>query len=691
MKFGALEDVEAAATLPIPAGKARHLDPGQGRRPGRRLHPRRCGDLGHLHPPRRLRAPGPDPGPARPRHGPRRRQPDGQEGGGRCRRHQRVRRLQEPRTTPSLQRLVTVAVTQKQAEQVRFAEKSGESQHRAAQRQEHREDRDPGHQRQPLRLRGADMPVIVEADSASVPVLLAALPTGSHSVASVERMYAWLDQHPDEYVVVLGPSLDLDTALECAEEPADQAAHGQRGAGPRAVRHRRAGAVHARRCAGRGRRRQRRQGAHQGRRARPPGSSRRCAVRAAHARLGRVVTVFSPKGGVGKTTSSVNLALALTDRGARKVCLVDLDLAFGDVAITMQPVPDALDRAGRRLRGLHRPRDAGGPAHPARGLAHRAGRAGPPGRAGADHPAAHLPDPARAARRLRLRGGRHLAVLRRRHADRAGRDRRVRHHRHPRRTDPEEREGRPRDDGHALDRPRSPAPAAEPRRRRGRHQRGEGREHPRHAGHLPGRDRGGHRRGDQLRHPDRVPQAPPPGQPGLLPPGGIRHRRAGDRARRRDAGEHPGDGPVARLLPPREELMSSLSERLAAARREAAAQGRHAAEPGEGASAVATVAPKAPTAPATPAGPEPAGSTPTTAGPLSARAAAASAESRPTSRRSIANPEVDRIEELKSSVHAELLQQTRPPPVRRRDGPGRVWTRPCAACCRRCSARRTGR
>jgi pilus assembly protein CpaE len=55
--------------------------------------------------------------------------------------------------------------------------------------------------------------------------------------------------------------------------------------------------------------------------------------------LGRVVTVFSPKGGVGKTTMAVNIALALTDKGARKVCLVDLDLAFGDVAITMQLFP----------------------------------------------------------------------------------------------------------------------------------------------------------------------------------------------------------------------------------------------------------------------------------------------------------------------------------------------------------------
>ena len=62
------------------------------------------------------------------------------------------------------------------------------------------------------------MPVIVEADSASVATLLGAMPTGSHAVASVDRMHAWLDQHSDEYVVVLGPSLSLETALETAED-----------------------------------------------------------------------------------------------------------------------------------------------------------------------------------------------------------------------------------------------------------------------------------------------------------------------------------------------------------------------------------------------------------------------------------------------------------------------------------------
>jgi pilus assembly protein CpaE len=54
---------------------------------------------------------------------------------------------------------------------------------------------------------------------------------------------------------------------------------------------------------------------------------------------GRVVTVFSAKGGCGKTTLATNLAVALADRGRRQVCLLDLDLAFGDVAIALQLFP----------------------------------------------------------------------------------------------------------------------------------------------------------------------------------------------------------------------------------------------------------------------------------------------------------------------------------------------------------------
>ena len=53
---------------------------------------------------------------------------------------------------------------------------------------------------------------------------------------------------------------------------------------------------------------------------------------------GHVVTVFSAKGGVGKTTLSTNVAAHLA-MSEVKTLLIDLDLAFGDVAISLQLVP----------------------------------------------------------------------------------------------------------------------------------------------------------------------------------------------------------------------------------------------------------------------------------------------------------------------------------------------------------------
>ncbi|WP_461172052.1 AAA family ATPase [Arthrobacter sp. Z1-9] len=47
---------------------------------------------------------------------------------------------------------------------------------------------------------------------------------------------------------------------------------------------------------------------------------------------GRVIGVFSPKGGVGKTTIATNLAVGLGKVSPMSVVLVDLDLQFGDVA-----------------------------------------------------------------------------------------------------------------------------------------------------------------------------------------------------------------------------------------------------------------------------------------------------------------------------------------------------------------------
>ena len=71
----------------------------------------------------------------------------------------------------------------------------------------------------------------------------------------------------------------------------------------------------------------------------PAGTPARRHWRADAAPEGRVITVFSAKGGCGKTTVATNLAATLAAGGAAAVCLVDLDLAFGDVAIMLQLVP----------------------------------------------------------------------------------------------------------------------------------------------------------------------------------------------------------------------------------------------------------------------------------------------------------------------------------------------------------------
>ena len=55
---------------------------------------------------------------------------------------------------------------------------------------------------------------------------------------------------------------------------------------------------------------------------------------------GRVITIASPKGGVGKTTVSTNLAIGLTAAAPQSTVLVDLDVQFGDVASALSLVPE---------------------------------------------------------------------------------------------------------------------------------------------------------------------------------------------------------------------------------------------------------------------------------------------------------------------------------------------------------------
>lgn len=71
----------------------------------------------------------------------------------------------------------------------------------------------------------------------------------------------------------------------------------------------------------------------------------------------RVITVVSPKGGSGKTTVAVNLAIGLARRAPKQVVLLDLDVQFGDCAPALGIRPeyslvDAVNAAGHERSAL---------------------------------------------------------------------------------------------------------------------------------------------------------------------------------------------------------------------------------------------------------------------------------------------------------------------------------------------------
>ena len=69
-------------------------------------------------------------------------------------------------------------------------------------------------------------------------------------------------------------------------------------------------------------------------------AGRRLAAEGGHARQGRIITVFSPKGGTGKTVTATNLAASFAKHEGRRTLLLDLDLQFGDAAIMLGLEPD---------------------------------------------------------------------------------------------------------------------------------------------------------------------------------------------------------------------------------------------------------------------------------------------------------------------------------------------------------------
>ena len=86
-----------------------------------------------------------------------------------------------------------------------------------------------------------------------------------------------------------------------------------------------------------------------------PATSRELATLPAPLASGTVITVFGPKGGVGKTTIATNLAIAIRQRTQARVALVDVDADFGDVAVIMGIEPE------RTVRDVLRAYAEGGP------------------------------------------------------------------------------------------------------------------------------------------------------------------------------------------------------------------------------------------------------------------------------------------------------------------------------------------
>lgn len=74
---------------------------------------------------------------------------------------------------------------------------------------------------------------------------------------------------------------------------------------------------------------------------------------------GKIVTVFSTKGGIGKTTIATNLAVAIAEKTNGQVCILDADLQFGDVSLFLNIIPQAtvadlvkdMDHLDDNLRG----------------------------------------------------------------------------------------------------------------------------------------------------------------------------------------------------------------------------------------------------------------------------------------------------------------------------------------------------
>ena len=184
------------------------------------------------------------------------------------------------------------------------------------------------------------MPIIVESNPGNAELFTSVTGSGSRVVDNLEGLKQTLSASPDEYAVVLGPGVDLEAAAALADmlrvtRPATSVILIRRRVDTsvlaEALRSGMREVVEERDLTG--------LGAAVGRAKQVWTALNGPAAAEATGPVGQLITVFSPKGGVGKTTLAVNLGIALSDKGRKRVCVVDLDLGFGDIAITLQLIP----------------------------------------------------------------------------------------------------------------------------------------------------------------------------------------------------------------------------------------------------------------------------------------------------------------------------------------------------------------
>jgi pilus assembly protein CpaE len=184
------------------------------------------------------------------------------------------------------------------------------------------------------------MPIIVESSRSNADLFTSVTGPASRVVGSLDELKRSLSESPEEYAIVLGPAVDLEAAAALADtlrvtRPAISVILIRRRVDTsvlaEALRSGMREVVDERDLTGLTAAVVRAQQVWQ---ALSGGS-----LSAPETNRGKQITVFSPKGGVGKTTLAVNLAVALSAGATHTVCVVDLDLAFGDVAITLQLFP----------------------------------------------------------------------------------------------------------------------------------------------------------------------------------------------------------------------------------------------------------------------------------------------------------------------------------------------------------------